>query len=529
MVGVFRALVVVAGLSLSHVHAVEAQQFPTDDAVIRTIWREGMENSQLYRLAQALLDSIGPRLNNSPEHQAGNDWLVRTYQSWGIPARQEAYGTWLSWRRGVSHLDLVAPRVRSLEALILGWSPGTGGQRVEAEVIALPAFTRRAEFDAWLPQVRGRFVMISAPQPTCRPDDSWQRHALPAALQALRLQRSASRQAWDARVRATGHDSRTLPRRLEEAGAAGILTSYWSQGWGVNRIFRAYTERVPTYDVACEDYGLLYRLASHGQGPRVVARADAEFLGELPVHNTIAEVRGRELPGEYVMLSAHFDSWDGASGATDNGTGTVTMLEAMRILRAAYPEPRRTILVGHWGGEEQGLNGSRAFVADNPHIVDNIHVLFNQDNGTGRIGSISMEGFTRASESFARWFGRIPPELTGGIRIQAPGSPGGGGTDHASFVCAGVPAFNLTSLDFDYRNYTWHTNRDTFDKLSFDDLRMNATLVALLVYLAAEDPQRMPRQRTADVAQAGADDAVGAEGLSWPQCQPPARSTPAGR
>jgi carboxypeptidase Q len=106
------------------------------------------------------------------------------------------------------------------------------------------------------------------------------------------------------------------------------------------------------------------------------------------------------------MLSAHFDSWDGASGATDNGTGTIIMMEAMRILRQVYPNPRRTILAGHWGGEEQGLNGSRAFVADNPRIVEGVQVLFNQDNGTGRIAHISMQGFGRTGPFFERWLAR---------------------------------------------------------------------------------------------------------------------------
>ncbi len=119
--------------------------------------------------------------------------------------------------------------------------------------------------------------------------------------------------------------------------------------------------------------------------------------------NTIAEIKGIEKPNEFVMLSAHFDSWDAATGATDNGTGTLVMMETMRILKKIYPNPKRTILVGHWGSEEQGLNGSRAFVEDHPEIVANIQALFNQDNGTGRVVNMSGAGFANAKNYLGRW------------------------------------------------------------------------------------------------------------------------------
>ena len=195
------------------------------------------------------------------------------------------------------------------------------------------------------------------------------------------------------------------------------------------------------------------------------------------------------------MLSAHFDSWDGSSGATDNGTGSLIMMEAMRILKKCYPSPRRTVMAGHWGSEEQGLNGSRAFVLDHPEIVEKLQALFNQDNGTGRVTSMSASGFVNAGEHLARWLSRIPREVTQNIKVDFPGMPGGGGTDNASFVTAGAPGFGLGSLNWDYFSYTWHTNRDTYDKLVFDDLRNNVVLAACLVYLASEDPSFITRER----------------------------------
>jgi Zn-dependent M28 family amino/carboxypeptidase len=247
--------------------------------------------------------------------------------------------------------------------------------------------------------------------------------------------------------------------------------------------------------------------------------AQAEALGEVPVFNTIAMIRGTEKPDEYVMLSAHFDSWDGASGATDNGTGTVTMLEAMRILKTVYPRPKRTIIVGHWSGEEQGLIGSGAFAADHPEIVKGLQVLFNQDNGTGRVSSLSMQGFMGAGESFAGWLAEIPPEITKYITLTAPGMPSGGGSDNASFVCRGAPGIMLSSLSWDYGTYTWHTNRDTYDKIAFDDVRNNATLTAMLAYLASEDEAMVSRERRTEFPSGGQGQAQG-----WPACRQSPRS-----
>jgi carboxypeptidase Q len=321
-------------------------------------------------------------------------------------------------------------------------------------------------------------------------------------------------------VTRTGLTAVTLPARLEEAGAVGIIASNWSAGWGVNKVFQARTRSIPHLDLSCEDYGLVYRLAANGQGPVLRVAAESRDLGEVPVSNTIAEVRGRQRPNEYVMLSAHFDSWDAASGATDNGTGTVVMMEAMRILKKVYPNPRRTLLVGHWNGEEQGLNGSRAFAADNPRVVRGLQALFNQDNGTGRVSTLSMMGFTDAGAYFGRWLARVPTEITRHISLQTPGSPSSGGSDHSSFVCHGAPAFSLSSLNWDYTSYTWHTNRDTYDKISFDDVRNNAILTAMLVYLASEEPGRVPRDRRT-VFPVSAQGSAG----SWPECREPARAS----
>ncbi|HYJ80317.1 MAG TPA: M28 family peptidase, partial [Longimicrobiaceae bacterium] len=499
-----------------------AQTFRSADSVIRRMWQIGMEQSQTESLAQVLIDSIGPRLSGTAGFTSAVDWLERTYKGWGVTVRRERYGTWRGWRRGHTHVDLMEPRVRSLEGTMLAWSPGTNGP-VTAGVVILPDLADSTAFRAWLPSASGKFVLISFPQPTCRPDDNWVRFAAPGSYERMRQARQAAAAAWTQRIQRTGFAARDLPKALEQAGAVGVLTHLWSQGWGVDKVFQARTERVPSLDLSCEDYGLVYRLAQHGQGPVVRLDAQAELGPEVPAMNTVAEVRGRQLPDEYVLLSAHFDSWDASSGATDNGTGTVVMMEAMRILRQVYPRPRRTIIAGHWSGEEQGLNGSRGYAADHPQVVQNLQALFNQDNGTGRIVNFSHQGFTNLGPVLGRWWAQLPPELVDSIRVDSPGLPSGGGSDNASFVCAGVPAFGLGSLSWDYGTYTWHTNRDTYDKIVFDDVRRNATLVAMLVYLAAEEPQRLPRERRTEFP---VNQQTGQPG-AWPACQQPTRSAAA--
>src|SRR4051812_10019915 len=171
-------IVAVAATSAAAQQAVPLT-FPTEDATIKRIWAVGMDSSQVQPLAHVLLDSIGPRLTGSPAFKSASDWVVKTYKSWGIDAHQENYGTWRGWRRGASHIDLVSPRVRSLEGTMLAWSPGTKGRPVTAEAIILPKFKDSTEFVKWLPQAKGKLVLLSPAYPTCRPSEDWFQNATP--------------------------------------------------------------------------------------------------------------------------------------------------------------------------------------------------------------------------------------------------------------------------------------------------------------------------------------------------------------
>jgi hypothetical protein len=359
----------------------------------------------------------------------------------------------------------------------------------------MPTIKDSLAFQTWLPNVKGKIVMISMKQPTGRPDYNWEEFATDESFAKMKAARDAQTKEWRANISRTGYTRRTIIAALEEAGASALVSSNWSKGFGVNKIFSARTKKIPTVDMALEDYAMLYRMVDYGDKPKINIIAKSKELGRVPTFNTIAEIKGTEKPEEYVILSAHFDSWDGGTGATDNGTGTLVMMEAMRILKKLYPNPKRTILAGHWGSEEQGLNGSRAFVEDHPEIVENMQALFNQDNGTGRVVRLSGGGFLHSYEYLTRWLDAVPSDVSKHIETDFPGIPGGGGSDYASFLAAGAPAFSLSSLNWSYWNYTWHTNRDTYDKIIFDDVRNNVILTAVMAYMASEDPNKTSREQ----------------------------------
>jgi hypothetical protein len=451
---------------------------------------------------------------------------------------------------------------------------------VNAEAIVLPKFADSTEFVKWLPQAKGKIVLLSPAWPTCRPSEDWMRWGTGESVARIDTAIALMQRDWAVMTNAEGRPDSTklyrgtgyglslgtgtLGMRLEKAGVAGMITSRPKQsgfanpfaaagaggrggggrgaggrgggnppgpasargggpaaslaaaggrgganappgagGWGTIEIFETYNTVAPAVALTCEDYTLVYRLAENKQAPMVKLDLDASLLGEVPAFNTIGTIKGTEKPNEYVMLSAHFDSWDGASGATDNGTGTLMAMEAMRILKKAYPNPKRTIMAGHWASEEQGLNGSRAFATDHPEVLKGLQGLFNQDNGTGRVQGLSSSGLSDIGRHLKAWYAKLPSFYTDSMSANVvswnfndvpTGNPGG--TDGAVFACYGTPSFGMGAVSWNYNTYTWHTNRDSYDKVVFDDLKHNATLAAMMAYLASEDPEFIDRTKS---------------------------------
>lgn len=482
------ALMMVAGISTA--------QPNIDTALLAKLSHEAHNNSQLEVLGMQLMDDIGPRLMGSPNMLRANDWVVNTYKSWGIEAWNEDYGLWRGWERGSTSVQMTSPYHLELDAIQLAWCPATR-KPLKAEIVRLPKVKDSLEFARWLPSVKGKIVLISNPEFSGRPDDNWKSNALEADYIAFQKNKKEHNNQWTENLQRTGLNARDLIKAVEEAGALAIISTNWAGGWGAQRIVAARTQRIPNVNLSLEHYNLLWRFLDRNIQPQLTVSTQSKDLGMNPARNSIAKITGKEKPDEIVFLSAHLDSWDAGTGATDNATGTILMMEVMRILKKHYPEPKRSIMVGHWGGEEQGLNGSRAYVADHPEQMDKISVLFNQDNGTGRITWINGNGFLHAYDYFRRWMAYLPDESRAEIKTDFPGSPGRANSDYAPFLTADVPAFFMIGHSWDYGNYTWHTQLDTYDKIVFEDVRRNAETIAYMVYLACEEPEMFNRERAA--------------------------------
>ena len=495
-----------------------------DTNMISRLQKEATDSRQMEQLGMQLMDDIGPRLMGTPQLVQASNWLVNTYKTWGIEAQSEQYGTWKGWERGETEVVMTAPRKVQLQGMQLAWSPQTPkGKALEAEVIALPLLRDSIARQNWLPSAEGKTGLISKHELPGRPETSWKESALEKDYKNFLDSKQKANDTWNEQLKRMGTNFNKVQQQLEAAGAAAILSSYWTGGWSANRIFGTKTNKIAHIDLRMEDYQMLYRFTSRGIKPKLRLKTSSKHTPDLPALNTIAEIKSKTRPEEYVMLSAHLDSWDGGTGATDNGTGTILMMEVMRILKKYYPNPKRSIIVGHWGGEEQGLNGSRGYVADHPDMMPKISVLFNQDNGTGRINWISGLGYLDAYDYFGRWLSYLPEDSKKEIETGFPGNPGGrGGSDYAAFIPFEVPAFFLISNSWDYGTYTWHTGLDTYDKIVWEDMKRNAATIATLVYLACEEPEMFSRKK----AILPLDIKKGTR-MTWPESVAPARNSEA--
>jgi hypothetical protein len=406
--------------------------------------------------------------------------------------------------------------VKTLDATMLSWSGNSAGQWVEGGVVILEPYETAEQFRAWLPSVKGKVVLVGAPRLSCRMPSQLAEFGMPSTIETLDLEQNQLTAAY----RGLNQRIPTFYADVKAAGALAVFESNWSNYPGIQKIFGSPRNgALPTFDIGCEDYGMLFRLAKNNQGPTVKLMAESEAMGEQPVFNVVGTIKGSSKPDEYVLLSAHFDSWEGHSGATDNGTGSLTMLEALRILKTAYSQPKRTILIGRWSGEEQGLNGSRAFSEDHPEVVKGLQFLFNQDNGTGRVVNVSPNILPKSGDRLGQYMMQMPREITQWVRLGGPGGIGGG-TDHVSFACHGAPAINLNALSWDYSFTTWHTQRDSYDKVIIDDVKHNATLTAMLAYLASEDPERSSRELLNPIP-----GGPGGQSVTIPNCAPSTRTS----
>ena len=482
---VHRRNVVLLLIVLASVALAAARQRDGDDVLAR-IRAEGLQRSRALALYRTLTDEIGARLTGSPAHMQAARWARDRFAEWGLTnPHLEPYEFGRGWQLEHVSVAMIEPRYMPLIAYADAWSPSTNGA-ISGRVVYI-GDKSAAQIEAMAGQLRGAIVLTHLPQ-------------------AEFVVRDRPQPGLDDRPVATGNPTLPGPRRspsvndltalLKKMGVTVALrpSAYRDGTVGVTGNRTTPTDAVPTIVVAGEQYNVIARLAAEGRpvSLRVELRT-RYFEDDRNSYNVIAEIPGRDpaLRDQVVLIGGHLDSWHTASGATDNADGAVAVMEAVRILRAIGGEPRRTIRVALWSGEEQGLLGARAHVAQHyatPAARNQLAVYLNDDPGSGKTLGFYMEGNAQAKAIFDRWL--APLQDLGATRNIIEGI---GSTDHVPFNEAGLPGFNVIKDFTAYDERTRHTNADFPERMTEDALKQSAIVMATFAWQAAMLDGTIPR------------------------------------
>ena len=526
------------GLTFQSASAQSISNPEVDLDVVEKIKEEGLERSQVMKMASWLTDVIGPRLTNSPQMYRANDWTKETLESFGLQnAHLHEWGPFgKGWelKRFAMHANSEHGYFPVL-AYPKAWSPGFDGP-VSGEVVYL-RLDENTNLEDYRGKLEGKFVMIEEPvaaEPSWDPigrrhDESSLLRLANATQRLVDPSPSTPSAAALARQRAVYERAQFL---YEENPLAILDQSY--RGWGGQIAISGatlpsepgtpWTDRARPHEIdaptpltqislAREHYGRIFRMIESGVPVVIELEMEVEFQTEnLMAHNTIADIPGTDpdLADELVIIGAHLDSWHAGTGATDNASGSVVMMEAMRILSAIGVQPRRTIRIALWSGEEQGLWGSRYYVTDfvadvegniftsqevrKKEEYDKISAYFNVDNGTGQIRGIYLQQNEEVRQLFRTW---LLPFADWGTETVSWSNTGG--TDHLSFDRVGIPGFQFIQDPMEYFTLTHHSNMDTYERFVEQDLIRNAIIVAAFAYHTAMLDEKLPRKGNVEV------------------------------
>ena len=458
---------------------------PTADtkAATMTIIEEIDKHSQLMTNLEYLCDMIGPRLTGSAQLQKANEWTRDKFKEYGLEnAHLEPWKIARSWTRGTASGKVVAPVEQKLLLESAGWSPSTKGA-VRGPVVYVKAETM-ADLEPFKGKLKNAWIITTelSVQPTARTPESERnmytpprgRNGRPVNFEELMKFRDGVKAFFAAE------------------GAAGVLVDSNKEHGLVNMTGATYdfTEgKLPEAFLTTESYGLIWRLLKRGPVEIEIDIRNSLSEGEVEVYNTVAELKGTEKPDEVVIIGGHLDSWDLGTGCTDNGTGTMAVLEAARALKASGVKPKRTIRFIMFSGEEEGLHGSKQYVKAHEAEMDKISAVLVHDMGTGKVTGI---GLLRRYDLREKLDEVVAPFATE-LKLDELSLRGmAGGTDHASFVPLGVPAFACIQDRAEYRK-THHTESDTFDKVYPDEVNQGAKVLAAFAYNVAMLPDILPK------------------------------------
>ena len=464
--------------------ALGSAQERVDFSVIEKIRAEGMDRSKAVEMFEYLTTNIGPRLTNSPAHRRAIAWTQEQMKAMGLSnVHTEAFQFGRGWTLNKVSIELVEPRYMPLIGYPRGWSPSTPG-RVIATPVWLPGLEPEA-MKAQAGKLKGAILFTSPIQQYAiradRPAASGDLKPPSPAPATRPPQLNAERLA----VLKTEGVAVTIEPNIGEHGTVFVT----GRDMGANA--------VPSIVLASEHYNLIAKMLEQKLPVKIAVEIQATFNeDDRNTHNVIAEIPGTDnaIKDEIVMVGAHLDSWHTATGATDNADGSATVMEAMRILKALNIRPRRTIRAALWAGEEQGLLGSRAYVAEhlagdrNKAARDRFSVYFNLDNGFPPISGFYMEGNDPARLIMAEW---LKPVANLGAIMPSPGHIGA--TDHLSFLDVGVPGFQAVQEYVNYDVRTHHTNVDFSERIDPAALKQASVVMAVVLYQAAMREGTFPK------------------------------------
>ena len=505
---------------------------------IHAIKTEAFQNSHVMENEFYLTDVHGPRLTNSPQYFEAADWAVKQLSEWGVKAHQEKWAFGRGWQFIHYSAHLIEPQYAPLIGFPLAWTKGTNGT-VTGQPMWIEDLANDADLQKYKGQLKGKIVLIGPLRDLQMSLEPLGRRFTAAELQDLFVAPDpgvGGRGAFGAAPAQNGRGgnagppqntaaARAFQQRLRNFLAEEAPMAVVQAGTGRSEggdVFGGAAgsrdpkdpEAPPTVVLTPEQYNRIVRLIQHKIPAKLEFNIQTKFQDERTDSvNIIGEIEGGPKKDEVVMLGAHFDSWHGGTGATDNAAGSAVMMETMRILKTLNLKMDRTVRLGLWGGEEEGLLGSKAYVKE--HFGDpqtmklaaehaRLSGYFNIDNGSGKIRGVYLQGNDMMRPIFEQWFAPFKDLTEGTISIRNTG-----GTDHLSFDAVGLPGFQFIQDPLEYNSRTHHSNMDVYDRIQKGDLMQMSAIMAAFVYEAATRDEMLPRKLLPKPQPAASDSGAG--------------------
>jgi hypothetical protein len=474
------------------------------DAIYR-IKDEGLQRSKVMEVESYLTDVYGPRLTNSPEIKEAAEYAQKTMREWGLAnVHLENWTFGRGWQSQRFAANALTPRTYPLIAYPKAWTPGTNGLVTGEAMVAV--INEEKDFATFKGKLRGKFVLATAMRDVEAHFEAPGHRYTEPELQDLSKQPQAGGRGRGGRGNFQGIQELTRKRNQfwMDEGVAAVLDI--SRGDGGTLFVQGGGSRdpkdppsPPQIVLAIEHYGRIWRTLDKQVPVTLQMNVENRFFdADLNAFNIVGEIPGTDKADEIVMIGAHFDSWHTGTGATDNAAGSAIMMEAMRILKTTGVKLRRTVRIGLWSGEEQGLLGSKEYVK--AHFGDPATMqlkpehakfagYFNVDNGTGLIRGVYLQGNEAVAPILSAW---MEPFKNMGMNTLTIRNTGG--TDHLSYDAVGLPGFQFIQDDVEYNSRTHHSNMDVYERIQANDMMRNAVIVASFVYNAANRDEKLPRK-----------------------------------